>query len=124
MKAKIRKALKDDLDALEEVTSEEVENSSPEEVLEVVTEVLGEVAKELAVTADSLAKAKTIKAPTLKVGDADWKKAFRAKLMDTDSTEDVIELAKAELAVTDPASVVETVIEVLDDVIENLAEGE
>jgi len=60
----------------------------------------------------------------VKKSDAKTISKLKKKLMDTEDTEGVIEEAKEALAFMDPESVIETVVEVLDEVIENLETSE
>lgn len=102
----------ENIDEVDDIVSEELDENSPEEVLVAVTEMLGSVVEQLTAVEDNKS--------TKPKFTAARKASFVRKLKDTEDTESVIELAKQELSVSDPADVVETVIEVLDDVISNL----
>lgn len=104
------------------VALEEMGISEPEDVLTAVVEILASTVDDLTVQIEDSKKAlgKASRAPRQKRADAQTRDAFKKKLMDTEDTDSVIQLAKEELEMTDPATVVEVVIEVLDNVITNL----
>jgi hypothetical protein len=117
-----------------EAAIEELSTEAPEDVLAVTVEILDDVVenlteavedskRELSRSRRQLQDQRRMR-PRRKKSDAATKSAFRKKLMDTETTNEVVQAAIEELETTDPATVVETVIEVLDDVIENLTNEE
>lgn len=129
LKARLGRKLMDteDTESVIEAAKEELATSDPEDVLQVTIEILDDVVENLQTQvedarrklADNIRRSKR-RAIYPKRYDAQAKAAFRKKLMDTETTGEVIEAAKAELEQTDPVTVIETVVEVLDDVIENI----
>jgi leucyl aminopeptidase len=104
------------------VAVEALKDEDPETVLTTVVETLGDVVTSLEETADSLKKQASVTKKADKKSSKLAKIKFKKKLMDTESTDEVLEEAKAALQVMPPVDVVETVIEVLDDVINNISE--
>jgi len=120
-KALLRKRLMDTESTEEavEVVKEQLTSVEPELALQAVTEVLADVIDDLEQeVTDAKEKLSKVKQP--RTMDEDYKKVLRAKLMDSDSSEEIIEIAKEAMAEVDPTTVLETVIEVIDEVTEGL----
>lgn len=110
------------------------EGQAPEEVLSTVVDVLNDVIEDLETEVSDSKKAlrdarvsarKAARSNRTPMKDAaqvrKLKAVFRKKLMDTETTTDVVDEAVEQLKVMDPVSVIETVVEVLDDAIDNLS---
>ena len=105
----------EDTESVVEAAVAELATEDPQAVLQTTIEILDDVVASLTGQVED-SKRKIALLGKSKKSDAATKEAFKKKLMDTEDTASVIEAAKAELETTDPATVVETVIEVLDEV--------
>lgn len=147
LKGVLQKKLMDteDTEAAVEAAIEVLEDQEPAVVVEAAIEVLAGVIDELegsvGILEKEVADARSMneslkkrlslekmydlrsKGP-VKKSDAKAVSKLKKKLMDTEDTEGVIEEAKEALSFMDPESVIETVVEVLDEVIENLETSE
>lgn len=132
LKARLKQKLMDtsSTDEAIEVGIASLDEAEPAEVISSVIEVLGEVITDLQNSSEDKeslvldSRKRTKKASKhAHISDEELKKLktkLRKKLMDTESSEEIIDEAVDALKVMDPESVLTTVVEVLDDVVSNL----